>query len=201
MAKRIKVLKCPQCGSVDVEELRTDFYKCKNCTAEFFIDSDDINVNHYVYDKTKPVPTSTNPKNVGVGLLIISVFFALMFALGFFRKNSLSSFSPEVGWSNAKVYFMETQDDQSVYIVVGKRTDHILKDNNSPVFIGFYDVKTKKQIKLEELPIKVDRLSVGFANMEGDKLYFVLNDKTLFEIDRIGKRKQLLNFHQPCIKI
>ena len=41
MAKRIKVIKCPQCGSTKAKELRTDHYQCKNCYTEFFIWSEE----------------------------------------------------------------------------------------------------------------------------------------------------------------
>ena len=46
MTKRIKAVKCPQCGSTRAKELRPDYYKCSSCQTEFFIDSDDININH-----------------------------------------------------------------------------------------------------------------------------------------------------------
>lgn len=46
MAKQIKTLKCPQCDSVHITEKRPDFYECKSCGTDFFLDSDDITIHH-----------------------------------------------------------------------------------------------------------------------------------------------------------
>lgn len=45
MAKRITALKCPQCGSVKKQSIKEDHYICNHCDTEYFLDSDDINVN------------------------------------------------------------------------------------------------------------------------------------------------------------
>lgn len=45
MAKQIKTIKCPQCGSVRKTEIKPDYFRCDGCTTEYFLDNDDINVN------------------------------------------------------------------------------------------------------------------------------------------------------------
>ncbi|KKX48921.1 hypothetical protein [Sphingobacterium sp. IITKGP-BTPF85] len=45
MAKQIKALKCPHCGSVKKQNIKEDHYICNNCGTEYFLDNDDINVN------------------------------------------------------------------------------------------------------------------------------------------------------------
>ena len=45
MAKNIKAIKCPNCGSIKKLEIRTDYFRCLNCDTEYFLDDDDININ------------------------------------------------------------------------------------------------------------------------------------------------------------
>ena len=55
MSKRIKAIKCPHCGSTKVKETRPDYYQCKACSTEFFLDDDDININHrYIAPNSNP---------------------------------------------------------------------------------------------------------------------------------------------------
>ena len=46
MAKTIKTIKCPTCGSTKITETRQDYYKCYSCDVDFILDNDDININH-----------------------------------------------------------------------------------------------------------------------------------------------------------
>ena len=46
MPKHIKALKCPQCGSTRATLIREDHYRCDSCSTEFFLDSDEITIQH-----------------------------------------------------------------------------------------------------------------------------------------------------------
>ncbi|ALU24937.1 hypothetical protein MODO_1836 [Myroides odoratimimus] len=46
MAKTIKKIVCPQCGSNQVDETKKDHYICRSCNTQFFLDNDDITINH-----------------------------------------------------------------------------------------------------------------------------------------------------------
>lgn len=45
MAKQIKAIKCPHCGSVNKTNLDKDLYHCENCNTDYYLDNDDININ------------------------------------------------------------------------------------------------------------------------------------------------------------
>lgn len=45
MAKQIKLIQCPQCGSTKPEQIEPDIYRCDKCGTRFFLDNDDININ------------------------------------------------------------------------------------------------------------------------------------------------------------
>ena len=78
MAKRIKVIKCPQCGSTKAKELRTDHYQCKSCYTEFFIDSDDINI-LYKYDSPLSDLNKVNTKHIIISFVgILNFFFVIL---------------------------------------------------------------------------------------------------------------------------
>ena len=46
MAKTIKKIACPQCESYKITMLKEDYYLCNNCQTNFFLDSNDITINH-----------------------------------------------------------------------------------------------------------------------------------------------------------
>ncbi|GAA5108355.1 hypothetical protein GCM10023211_10540 [Orbus sasakiae] len=50
MAKQIKAIKCPHCGSVNKTNLDKDLYHCENCNTDYYLDNDDININ--IHNKT-----------------------------------------------------------------------------------------------------------------------------------------------------
>jgi|GEM_PF-4976435 len=199
MAKRINALKCPQCGSGNVEEIRTDFYRCKNCSSEFFIDSDDINVNHYIYDKT-PTPPAADPKKILLGVVIAFSFIVLFVILGIGKKKYAEARQEET-WIDGNAFFMETPTSGPVYIAAGKRSKHLSPANTKsgdPVFLGFYDVATKKELKIVELPIKADRIDIRFAVLSNGATYFVVNEKTMFQVDK--QAKQAIEFSPEVYK-
>lgn len=197
MGKQIKAIKCPQCGSATVEEIKPDVYLCKNCGSEFYLDNDDININHYIHTAPATPANNLNNKNVLAGIFIgvVVVVGVFLFAVLELNKKSASPLDKD-SWSNANIYFMETPDSQSVYIAVGMRTRHQKANEPSPLFIGFYDAVTKKEQKLLELPIKVGRLSVRFSRLSDGEIFFSVNDKNLFQIDKQSKSASEFTFDQ-----
>lgn len=79
MAKQIKVIQCPQCGSTKPVQTRPDHYRCDKCGTEFFLDTDDINinVNHNIPGNE---PHQTFSRGVWVGLGIVLVVALLFLA-------------------------------------------------------------------------------------------------------------------------
>ncbi len=80
MAKQIKVIKCPQCGSVRQTLIGKDTYKCNDCGTNYFLDNDDINININEEKKEQPVtpPVNVKPKKVG-GIIVIAVILFFFF--------------------------------------------------------------------------------------------------------------------------
>ncbi len=45
MAKQIKAIKCPQCGSSLNTKISEEHFKCDSCGTQYFLDNDDVNIN------------------------------------------------------------------------------------------------------------------------------------------------------------
>ncbi len=48
MAKEIKAIQCPKCGSTRKVEIKPEFYRCSSCDTEYFLDNDDVVITHNV---------------------------------------------------------------------------------------------------------------------------------------------------------
>ncbi|MEO8255300.1 MAG: hypothetical protein ABI554_13045, partial [Flavobacterium sp.] len=46
MAKTIKAIICPNCGSNQKTEIKPDYFVCESCKTEYYLDSDDIHIIH-----------------------------------------------------------------------------------------------------------------------------------------------------------
>lgn len=78
MAKEIKAIKCPNCGSVSKTEIKPDFYKCDSCQTEYFLDNDDVNINHnHNYNTPK-----ADPVVIRKLLIVIGSAFAFIILVG-----------------------------------------------------------------------------------------------------------------------
>lgn len=83
MAKQIKVIKCPQCGSVQKTEIKPEHYRCDNCNTEYILDNDDINVN-FKYQNNIPKNYFVDQKVKLVGITICSIFVVIFLFFLFF---------------------------------------------------------------------------------------------------------------------
>ncbi len=80
MAKAIKAIQCPKCGSTQKIELRADVFRCGNCDTEYYLDNDDINVNYTVRQPMAPPPVSSPTNWLRLLLAAVVALAALRFA-------------------------------------------------------------------------------------------------------------------------
>ena len=186
MAKKIKAVKCPQCGSSKAKELRTDYYRCISCHTEYFLDSDDININHYHHNA--PTATTENHlyrKIAVIAMLTISTVFFIFFITNLgSNKSAIDDIIKSESWSNSKVYGLETPGGQSVYVKVGTIRNSDYTNESHRIMAAFYDAKALKEIKRIQLPLNVKRLEANFKYFTDGTLYMIVNEKRLFTIDK-----------------
>ncbi|QIQ21949.1 hypothetical protein [Zophobihabitans entericus] len=94
MAKQIKAIKCPHCGSVEKTKLDKDLYHCENCQTDYFLDNDDvnININHKTDDSSKK-EFSDYAKNP---LYIVGSIVSVLVIASFIISSLFSSSKPPV---------------------------------------------------------------------------------------------------------
>lgn len=198
MAKRIKAIKCPQCGSTKATETRTDYYRCDSCNTEFFIDSDDININHR-YEELNPI-NKTNLKYIIVGVAIfLGVFFFLWNILS--TNRSSASYSPSsvsaernevekevVFWDRIEGFhgFANATGDGMILVIGnrGSKKGYSVSDEKQSCF-AIYQAIDQKQIMIK--PINgMENTTISDAKVqsfENGDVYAIINKKKLFKLN------------------
>ena len=136
MAKDIKAIQCPTCGSTYKQQLKPDFYQCKSCQTEYYLDSDDVHVYHH-HERIPPVQSSAPPVNtklpvyilIGSVLFIVVVYVVIMLFQP--KKNVANTYytpyKPKRSYYGSFVY-TNTATGTPVYLRMG--TDYIDKGND-----------------------------------------------------------------------
>ena len=70
MAKDIKAIQCPKCGSIFKQEVKPEFYRCENCGTEYYLDNDDTHIYHH-HERMPPVQSSAPPLNTKLPIYIL----------------------------------------------------------------------------------------------------------------------------------
>ncbi|WP_300673115.1 hypothetical protein [Soonwooa sp.] len=198
MAKNIKAIKCPQCGSTKATELKPDYYRCNSCGTEFFLDSDDININHnYNYPNNKP---QVDSKKVGLifgGMVILFVILPIFINLfTSSKKNSYGAYSSstkdskeaQYSWNNSSdALFVDAKGDP-YFVVVGSLYDDAADYQERDVknaYLVLYDGKTSEKKMAKDLgSFKFESSSDVELRIFDDKnLYFILNKKRIFRLN------------------
>ena len=185
MAKQIKAIKCPQCGSVDHKQIKEDYYKCDSCGAQYFLDNDDINVNiKHQFDSRPVVNAGVKPVKVMGIILVVMVamtIFVMMILKGF--KNSASSFNNVTisGFrDNSELDFPVTTNGKDAYIFTlsGRyyRSMTSDKDSRNGVYYSFLEANTGKMVKTERLT-GFDKVSDAKMRKFTDGYYYIVIDK------------------------
>ncbi|WP_257667441.1 hypothetical protein [Parapedobacter tibetensis] len=200
MAKRIKAIKCPQCGSVENTLLKADYYKCNSCGTEYFLDSDDVNINHnYRYDTLQPASTGGVNRiifiGVGIvfGLVILINILSSVFSKKSNGKHTTGHIASAAGqmeqyyWYSKSISFFEDTVKKPLFMLVGSQRKRGGGIEEGKVMAVFYDALNNKEVTRTELPANPGSISVRFREFENGKLYFIIDDTKLFQVDKRDK--------------
>jgi len=190
MAKEIKAIQCPKCGSTQKVETRQDYFKCLSCDTEYYLDNDDITITHNVNYATPSTPPSAK-KALKV---VVAVFLFLMVTLFIITRIFNSSAPVQANeekeeyhwWDNDAVAYVGT-DGKPIVAVMGQRdfmgSEH---ETKSGKYIVFYDLLSEKEIKsqrLENIP-KAGSENVYFRAFENGDIYAIANKTIIFKINK-----------------
>ncbi|TDQ10011.1 hypothetical protein [Pedobacter metabolipauper] len=195
MAKEIKAVQCPKCSSTHKIELRTNYYECKNCGTTYFLDNNDININHnynHSTHKTNPLSSDSGRKSkmLGIGLLL---FLMLTFVF-IWVINSDSS--PEKQAETKKITFTWRNEQrlpfinpaqQPVIVAVGERrySDDPALDRDGS-YVTFYDVLSSKELGSQQILNIPEKLlhTYSLKEFKNGKIYLIVDKSLLFEVDK-----------------
>ena len=191
MSKRIKAIKCPHCGSTKVKETRPDYYQCEACSTDFFLDSDDININHHY------IAPNDDPFQINKTKFLLMVFgIACLILLPTVIVKCLSSSTPssssglfsstpkeeEERFTTEPIKPFVAKDGRAVMAVFGTIKKGDYRNEKTDYLMRVFDIKKDKKIK--ELHLPVDKLNdVQSRTFNNGWINVVINKSTWYTID------------------
>ncbi|RYY19932.1 MAG: hypothetical protein EOP41_09410, partial [Sphingobacteriaceae bacterium] len=209
MAKDIKAIQCPHCGSVYKQELKPDFYKCQNCGTEYFLDSDDVHVYHH-HERVPPTQSSAPPGNTKLPVYILIgavVFIAVVYFTAFLfqpkksANNAYISYKPRRMYQSSFVY-TNTATGDPVYLRMG--TDQIDKGNDKyeqELHAQFNDASTGKLIAdrlITDETVRKNNCGLTFKTYSPELIYAIGCNNMLLQLDT--RNNQLTDITQSIFK-
>jgi len=215
MAKEIKAIKCPNCGSVNKIELKPSFYKCTSCQTEYFLDDNDVNINynHNFNNNNQFTDHSKTIKIVAIVIgCVIGFFVLLSILIGIFSSSKKSSnyvyssptVSPKEEIDNSysasrysELAFLQPSNQQPIVVMLeSRRYNSHSQDGKNGSYIAFYN-PIKKELLAEEKvsneslsssDFKFREFSDGNIYVVNNKTSFLKLDKEKFKIEDVGKK-------------
>ncbi len=208
MAKTIKSIKCPQCGSNKIKELRPDYYQCQSCKTEFFLDSDDVTI---VHKHTFPGLTEKAKKLILIGAGGFILFLLLLPNCFTPRTAPVPTVAhgPKVRpmkeekkskWRNYQRTLFVDQAGQPHVITAGiTEISRSSEQKDRTIYVASYQPKTGKQEWIHPTVEGTDRGSndLDMRRFEDGYLYIILNNRHLF---RVTPNMQLENADEVFTK-
>lgn len=201
MAKNIKTIQCPKCGSSEKTEIKPDYYICSACNTEYFLDNDDItiNVNH---KNLSPSKTGNNnlswlaiPITIALAIFLTVIFAITAVVRSFFKTNKKPKNQTEViavshyDYGVGNIVYANTVTGEPIYIRLGreniKSEDLNLDEVN--IHLVVIDPVKKKIINDEILFPHIKRLdnnSTQFIVTQDGNIYMKYGELRLFKVDR-----------------
>lgn len=181
MAKKIKAIKCPQCGSSLHTVLSVDNYLCSNCNTAYYLDNDDINinVNHQI---DKAVSRPVNPITI-LKLLVLAIGF-VMFVIFLFVALKKSDAKSYDSFSNS-VFNTPVIINNKIFILEFLSKSSFNNKETKEFYFSFKDIDNGKDLKRERIEglDKLDSGEIELAKFSNNKTYIVFNKQKLYEVD------------------
>ncbi len=216
MAKQIKVIKCPQCGSTEKSEFKPDFYRCNNCQTEYFLDDNDVTINYnhnYNHNNHSTFNAEQNKKVIKVigivfGCLILFGILINLFTAIFSSKDDTVSSAYSVGTAeeedksySASRYapraFLDAKLNTPVFMVLESRNYRgNSQEVNDGLYLCFYDPLGKKLLAEEKIgdkdlsgsDVNTRVFSDGNIYVNVDKTALYVLDKAKLKLVEVGKK-------------
>lgn len=211
MAKQIKTIKCPQCGSVQKTEIRPDHFRCGSCGTEYFLDDDDVNVNiRHTYSPERDSPPqgmakSSNKKAVLILLIIVAALILItlyipVFMAGMIEKSGTIAPFVNDNYSPLTTVYESTpvEIDGKPYIVCyGTREKRNDSGYEQQLGYYFYDVEQDKRENYTVIEGITERKDNDMRSFADGSCYLSINKKFIY---RLNKETMLFEDYMPHIR-
>lgn len=163
MAKQLKAIQCPTCGSPQKVEIRPDTYRCDNCGTEYYLDTDDINVNIRQVPATPPSLLNLPPAEMRRWALL-ALALGLLWIVGASlwerrHRDDLADLQPDPimtgrndrpEWRSTETALVPGAGGQPVLVVAGAQS--VPGQYTYTPTVGLYDARTGAAHQLVPLP-------------------------------------------------
>ncbi|AMR34014.1 hypothetical protein A0256_22465 [Mucilaginibacter sp. PAMC 26640] len=202
MPREINAIQCPKCGSTKKIEIRPEYFKCQNCDTEYYLDNDDITINHNInYNHSAPPAPAATRRSIVIIVAVVLFFILVGIILPIiFTANRSKSTVTNIPiniptdtyrWSDREAIAFENQSGKLVIAIMGYREyEDDEKKQETGNYIIFYDALNGKELnkqRLTELP--QERLNnAAFSKFHNEEIYAIGNKNILYKIDKLNTR-------------
>lgn len=209
MAKSIKAIECPKCGSTQKTQVRPDVFCCESCGTEYYLDNDDINVNYTVRQQPGPTSPPTGlPRSVVLGIIGLVLLLAIGGVRSLFRHDPAPYSASTADSSRGSVVAGGSDDEEAtkaitytwgsdetlIYPGAGGRPERVIIGSRSysgmredSLYVSFYEAGTGAELKSQPLPMPAGRSSPRFnlRRFANGAMYAVLNKTAVYQLDPV----------------
>ncbi|MDQ2793371.1 MAG: transposase [Bacteroidota bacterium] len=208
MAKSIKAIECPKCGSVQKTEVRPDVFRCESCGTEYYLDNDDINVNYTVRQQPGPAPQLTGwPRAAVVGGVAVVALLMTGGLRSLLHRDPAPYYQTVPGqgsvvagrpaeeevtkpapytWNSNESLLYPGAGGRPERVIIGLRSYSGLREDS--LYVSFYAAATGAELKSQPLPLVAashSSLRVALQRFADGALYAVLNKATVYQLDPV----------------
>jgi hypothetical protein len=212
MAKDIRAIQCPKCGSVYKKEIKPEFYKCEHCQTEYYLNSDDVHIYHH-HERLPPLQSSAPPGNsrlpvyilIGAVTFIVVVYFAAMLwqpqKSNTYGNTNSTAYKPPRMYYSSFVY-TNTVTGDPIYLRLG--TDYVDKGNGKSeqeLHVQFNNATNGKLVAdriMNDDGMRDERCALRFKTYSANQIYAIGCNSRLLELD--VKNNQLNDITKSLFK-
>ncbi|MDR0229650.1 MAG: hypothetical protein LBI72_11415 [Flavobacteriaceae bacterium] len=205
MAKTIKSIICPQCGSNKIKELEKDYFQCNSCNTNFFLDTDDVTITHkHIFEGGQTIREDDKGKVIKIALTVLFavVFVPLFISLFSNKKSSRSSVAAvaEKKYVNKvlspKTFgkgLVELSKDKIAFVTLGYFDELKSDGQTEELYLYVIDAKTAKELKRAKQKVDITKKGAGVSKNwveiesfldANNNLYFIVNKYLVYLFDK-----------------